>query len=458
MRGRTGLAGVPVTARRGTSAARSRPYGRDRSGTRPRRDRCPPGTVPVARGRGDARTVTLDSVIHADPPAHPGRERRPPASPAGDLRPFAVLQAGDGVPPGTAYLSATPGSVLWGRLPGPEDPPVLRVAPGEPVVIDTVSHEGILEDQGRDPVAFMARYGIGADLVLRDAIDVARTVPHRAGDGPHVVLGPIAVTGARPGDMLAVRIEDLRPRLPYGFVSSRHGRGALPGEMPEGPGSTFVLCTAGDGPDGPVGCIGTPAGTIRFPLGFFLGVIGVVRAGRGRPSSIPPGWHGGNLDISLLTAGSTLFLPVQVPDALVYVGDPHYAQGDGEVALTAFEAPLRATLRFDLVPAGAAEHMGVLYGETDDLLIPVGLDEDLDRAMTACVRNGLDLLTSRYPLDRATAYAYLSVAADFAVSQVVDQVKGVHGRIRKADLAALLDSGTPATPAPVRPFPPPKAL
>ncbi|MEV5409416.1 acetamidase/formamidase family protein [Thermopolyspora sp. NPDC052614] len=372
--------------------------------------------------------MTLNSVVPAGLPADP---------PAG-IRPFEVLQAGQGVPPGTAYLGAQRGSVLWGRLPCPADRPVLRVEPGRSVVIDTVSHEGILEDQGRDPLAFMARYGIAADLVLRDAIDVARDVPHRPGDGPHVVLGPIAVTGARPGDMLAVRIEDLRPRLPYGFVSSRHGRGALPGEMPEGPGSTFVLCTAGEGPDGPVGCIATPAGVIRFPLGYFLGVIGVVPADGGRASSVPPGRHGGNLDISLLTAGSTLFLPVQVPDALVYVGDPHYAQGDGEVALTAFEAPLRATLRFDLIPRAAAEHMRALYGETDDLLIPVGLDEDLDRAMAACVRNGLDLLTSRYPLDRATAYAYLSAAADFAVSQVVDQVKGVHGRIRKSDLAALL--------------------
>lgn len=391
--------------------------------------------------------MTINNVIPTESPADrpAGFAGRIAESRTG-IRPFEMLQVGAGVPAGTPYLSANPGSVIWGRLPGAGDRPVLRVEPGSRVVIDTVSHEGILEDQGRDPVAFLARYGIGADQVLAETIDVARAVPHDPDDGPHVVIGPIAVSGARPGDMLAIRIEDLRPRAPYGFVSTRHGYGALPGEMPERPGPTFTLCTAGEGPDGPVGCIDTPAGPIRFPLGYFLGLIGVAPAGGERVSSTPPGPHGGNIDIKLLTAGSTLFLPVQVPDALVYVGDPHYAQGDGEVALTAFEAPLRATLRLDLIPGIAAERMRGLYGETDDLLIPVGLDEDLDRAMQACVRNGLDLLTSRYPLDRATAYAYLSAAADFAVSQVVDQVKGVHGRIRKSDLAALIRPDLPPVP------------
>ncbi|WOX15363.1 acetamidase/formamidase family protein [Streptomyces sp. N50] len=61
--------------------------------------------------------------------------------------------------------------------------------------------------------------------------------------------------------------------------------------------------------------------------------------------SVPPGPHGGNIDVRHLGTGARLFLPVQVPQALFYVGDPHFSQGDGEVALTAFEAPLRATLR-----------------------------------------------------------------------------------------------------------------
>ena len=89
----------------------------------------------------------------------------------------------------------------------------------------------------------------------------------------------------------------------------------------------------------------------RFPLAPFLGIMGVAAAGDVRLNSIQPGPHGGNLDITLLTEGATLYLPVQVPGALAYVGDPHFAQGDGEVALTALEASLRATIRFDVIPA-----------------------------------------------------------------------------------------------------------
>jgi acetamidase/formamidase len=176
---------------------------------------------------------------------------------------------------------------------------------------------------------------------------------------------------------------------------------------------------------------------VAFALNPFLGIMGVAVAGRVRPHSVPPGSHGGNLDINLLTAGSTLYLPVQVPGALAYVGDPHFAQGDGEVALTALEASLRATLRFDIVPAGEA---GAIFGdlvgpvaETREYLIPTGLDADLDVATGNCVRAALGLLEARYGMDRTQAYAYLSAATDFDISQVVDLVKGVHARIRKAD-------------------------
>jgi acetamidase/formamidase len=132
---------------------------------------------------------------------------------------------------------------------------------------------------------------------------------------------------------------------------------------------------------------------------------------------------------------------VQVAGALVYFGDPHFAQGDGEIALTAFEASLRATVRLDVVPGGARLRPGggrpAPFAETEDLLVPIGLDEDLDEAMRDCVRCALDLLATDYGLERHVAMAYLSAAGDFAVSQVVDIVKGVHGRIRKADFAGV---------------------
>jgi acetamidase/formamidase len=353
------------------------------------------------------------------------------------IEPFPVLQRLDGC--GRAsYVAADPENVLWGRRPSGSDRAVHKVAPGGEVVIDTISHEGVLEDQGRDPMAFFAGFGVPADEVLTDAVIVAAQSAHAVGlDGPHVITGPIAVLGAQPGDLLAVHVLELTPRTGYGVISNRHGKGALPGEMPAGPGPVFTFCRAGHGPQGPTGAIDTDAGVITFPLRFFLGIMGVAQAEEGHHSSVPPGRYGGNIDVSMITVGATLYLPVQVPEALVYVGDPHFAQGDGEVALTAFEAPLRARLRFGLITREELAHSDRPYAETKEYLIPIGLDEDLDAAMRDCVRGALELLERRYRIERSVAYAYLSAATDFAVSQVVDVVQGVHAKIRKADLAAL---------------------
>ncbi|MBL7486502.1 acetamidase/formamidase family protein [Frankia sp. AgB1.9] len=353
------------------------------------------------------------------------------------IEPFRVLQRLDGSAD-AIYIAADPENVLWGRLPTGSDRAVHKVAPGAEVLIDTISHEGVLEDQGRDPVAFFAGFGVPADEVLTDAVAVAAGSAHAFGqDGPHVITGPIAVLGAQPGDLLAVRVLELTPRAAYGVISNRHGRGALPGEMPAGADPVFTFCRAGHGPQGPTGTIDTDEGAITFPLRFFLGIMGVAPADEGHHSSVPPGRYGGNLDVSMITAGATLYLPVQVPEALAYIGDPHFAQGDGEVALTAFEAPLRARLRFDLITREERAYSDRPYAETDEYLIPIGLDEDLGAAMRDCVRGGLELLERRYRIERSVAYAYLSAATDFAVSQVVDVVQGVHAKIRKADLAAL---------------------
>ncbi|WP_225438312.1 acetamidase/formamidase family protein [Candidatus Frankia nodulisporulans] len=191
---------------------------------------------------------------------------------------------------------------------------------------------------------------------------------------------------------------------------------------------------------------------IRFPLRPFLGIMGVAVAGDRPVHSVPPGPHGGNLDIRHLGVGARLYLPVQVPDALFYVGDPHFAQGDGEVALTAFEAPLRALLRLTVhADDGArtlARTLTAPWAGTDSLHIVAGLDPDLGAAMRAATRNAIAFLGDRYGLPPAVALAYLSAAGDFAVSQVVDQVVGVHCCLRRADLATLTSPPPPAPPAP----------
>ncbi len=353
-----------------------------------------------------------------------------------------ILQPGRGPIRAGTYLPADPADVFWGRLPCAADAPVLEIDAGTEVTIDTISHEGVLDDQGGDPLAFFSGHGVDARAVLEDAIALTATRTRDASvDGPHVVTGPIAVRGARPGDLLAMTVVELLPRVPYGIISNRHGRGALPGEYPRGDATVSIFGSADEAGDTATMArsAGGDAATVTFPLAPFLGTMGVAVAGVERPHSVPPGRHGGNIDINLLTVGSTLYLPVQVEGALAYVGDPHFAQGDGEVALTALEASLRATIRFDVVPAAdplalfAVEHGAV--AETPEYWVPTGLDEDLREAMKKAVRSAIALLESRYGMDAEHAYAYLSAATDFDISQVVDLTCGVHARIRKADFA-----------------------
>ncbi|XVQ11970.1 acetamidase/formamidase family protein [Spirillospora sp. CA-255316] len=364
-----------------------------------------------------------------------------------------VLQPERGRPRGV-YLDSSPETVRWGYLPNRTARPVASVASGGMVTVDTVSHEGILEDQGRDPVAFFAEHGVSRGWVLEDARRIAASgMEHDfAADGPHIVTGPVAVRGARPGDVLRIDVLDLAMRVPYGVVSNRHGKGALPGEYPEsikddpqtrpylnefGNISVFTRVERGHG---------VLPGNVRFPLAPFMGIMGVAVDTAEPVHSVPPTVAGGNLDINELGVGSTLYLPVQVPDALFYVGDPHFAQGDGEVALTALEGSLRGTFRLTVVrPGGRAPEVAFSYpfAEDDEHWIPIGLSDpdggaggqvtSLDVAMKVAVRNAIAFLHEELGMAKAVAYAYLSAAADFEVSQVVDRTTGIHALIRKAD-------------------------
>ncbi len=352
---------------------------------------------------------------------------------------MTILQPGAGTIRAANYLAADPAAVLWGRLPCAADAPVLEVDPGAEVTIDTISHEGVQEDQGSDPVAFFGGFGVARDAVLADAIELARTRRRDpATDGPHVITGPIAIRGAQPGDLLSIHVVELLPRVPYGVISNRHGRGALPGEYPRGGETVSIFASAEHGIGSVPLALGS-AQSARFALAPFLGTIGVAAAGEVRPHSVPPDHFGGNLDIKLLVEGTTLHLPVLAEGALAYVGDPHFAQGDGEVALTALEASLRATLRFELTPASDpfaafVQEFGPV-AETEEFLVPTGLDPDLREAMKKAVRSSIALLRLRFGMDAEHAYAYLSAATDFDISQVVDLTCGVHAKIRKEDFA-----------------------
>ena len=376
------------------------------------------------------------------------------AQSAGDGPGPRVLQSGRGRRPG-AYITSTPDTVMWGYLPNKTAKAVRTVRSGATVTFDTVSHEGILEDQGRDPVAYFARKGIAEGQVLDDARAIAASdlVHDFVKDGPHIITGPVSVIGARPGDVLRVDVLGLTPRAPYGVISNRHGKGALPNEYPLRPRSDPNASAERPELFNNVSVF-TPVRRIRgdfrgvlpvsrrlraeFPIDPFMGVMGVALDTAEKVNSIPPTAAGGNLDIRDLTVGSRLYLPVFVPGAKFFVGDPHYRQGDGEVALTALEAPLRGTFRLTLLKKGSSAIPGgrgtldMPFGETAEYWLPVGLNPDLDEAMKQAVRQAIEFLHGEHGMQRAVAYAYMSAATDYVVSQVVDRTKGVHARINKA--------------------------
>ncbi len=238
--------------------------------------------------------------------------------------------------------------------------------------------------------------------------------------------------------------------MPYGVISNRHGKGALPGELPRTGHNVSVFAAV----EGARGCTvrhaardrGRPPGR-RFSARAVLGTMGVAVAADERPHSVPPGTHGGNIDINLLVEDDPV-PPVQVEGAMAYVGDPHFAQGDGEVALTALEASLRATLRFEVIPADAARAaFGDVTGplvRTADFLVPTGMDPDLDAAMRACVRSALALMNGGVGDGGAPRLRLPQCGDDFDISQVVDIVSGVHARIREADFATVPAVGADA--------------
>ncbi|GLE52223.1 acetamidase [Mycobacterium montefiorense] len=388
-----------------------------------------------------------------------------------------ILQPGEGNIAANHYLQSTPDQVLWGYVPNVHAKPLLQMKSGETITIDTVSHEGILEDQGRDPVAYFGSNGVPHSDVLTDAIAIAaeyqRTPRDFDKDGPHVVTGPVFVEGAQPGDVLKIETLDATPRVPYGVVSSRHGKGALArtpdGKAPAGInleevmppvsqdhrpnpdptkfGASFTFTTIEDG----YGVMRYRKASVRFGLNPFMGMMGVAFSQdsdltAASANSIPPTLGGGNIDIRLLGVGSAFYLPVFAEGALFYAGDPHHAMGSGEVALTAMEGSLRGTFRLTVCKPKSGDAPSVAFrypfAETADLWVPIGLSDpdgsvngqinDLNVAMRRAVVNALDFLEIDRGMDRATAYAYLSAAADFSVSQVVDRTVRVHAQIDKS--------------------------
>ena len=322
----------------------------------------------------------------------------------------------------TPHLRSRPETVVWGFL-APDVPPVLRIASGTTVDIDTVNALCVPPDA---PEAFFERHGLTLTDAAQDICDIVKTVPKDI--GPHVLTGPIHIEGAEPGDVLEVRIHEVEPRAPhYGVNFTRPGAGSLPDLLPEP--RTQVLP------------IDMARRTARFregldiPLRPFMGILAV--APTSRVSSIPPGRFGGNIDLKHLVPGARLYLPVQVPGALFFTGDGHGAQGNGEVNLTALETSMTTRLEFVLHKRRA---LAWPMAETPSHYIVMGLNEDLDTAATDAVRRAVEVLQAFAGVDTGEAYALASLVVDFEVTQLVDGVKGIHGCIPKSLVAPTAEA------------------
>jgi acetamidase/formamidase len=269
---------------------------------------------------------------------------------------------------------------------------------------------------------------------MQPGVPVSRLAELRTsnpGRGPHSIIGPIAVRDAEPGDVLEIRYRRLRPEA-WGAVfhnPSALGTGLLAQDFTQGQVKYIDLdLTRMEGKFAP---------DIAIPLTPFQGTLGVAPPdgffpplSPGVTSSVPPGPHGGNLDLRELGEGSVLYLPVWKPGALIYTGDSHAVQGDGEICLTALETRMQEVLI--QIVLHKQKNFQWPVAETPTHWITVGLDKDLNTAMTLAARNAIDFLSSRAQLTRADAYALCSIAASFRVTQVVDIVRGVHAMIPKS--------------------------
>jgi acetamidase/formamidase len=313
--------------------------------------------------------------------------------------------------PRTHELTLTPEHVHWGYY-DPSVKPVLRIASGDTVRVETMIARGL---QRLRPA------GVKDDEIPEALKVVERGVTER-GPGAHPMTGPIWIEGAEPGDSLELKIVGFEFLHPYGVSGFIPGGGTLPDEFPY-VGFHLVRFDPRAG-------TATFAPGITLKLAPFFGSIGVAPNPLvGRISSGPPGPHVGNLDNKELVAGSTLYLPVHVPGALLSIGDGHAMQGDGEVTGTALETSLRGTVQ---VTVRKGKRLTWPRAETPTHYIAMGLHVDLDEAAKLATHEMIDFLVAEKKMTRDEAYVLCSVAADLHVTQVVDGTKGVHAMLAKS--------------------------
>ena len=275
----------------------------------------------------------------------------------------------------------------------------------------------ILEIEPGATVEFQPMDASGGQLTPASTVDdIARLDFSRI----NPVCGPVWIDGAAPGDALKITLLSFAPSG-WGWTANIPGFGLLADQFPD-PGLhlwTYEASTLAPAMFGPAA---------RVPLKPFCGTIGVAPAEPGLHSIVPPRRVGGNMDIRDLSAGCELVLPVEVAGALFSIGDPHAAQGDGEVCGTAIESPTSVIARFDLLkgeapafPRFTTRGPVTRHLDAKGYEVTTGVGPDLMSGARAAVSGMIDVLARRYNMSAMDAYMLCSVCADLRISEIVDQ-------------------------------------
>jgi acetamidase/formamidase len=236
-------------------------------------------------------------------------------------------------------------------------------------------------------------------------------------DEGHALIGPVEVRGARAGQTLEVSIDRVVPG-PWGWCGAGDWWTPLNARLELTSGGVNLRWEL-DTERG----VGRDERGRELDLRPFLGVLGMPPSEAGRHSTVPPRIWGGNIDCKELVEGTRLHLPIPVDGALFSAGDGHARQGDGEVSQLAIECPLaRAELTLSLSDL----ELRTPIAWTPDAWLTLGFDSDLDEAAAIAIDAMLELMGREHGLERADALALASLVVDLRVTQVVNEVKGVH--------------------------------
>lgn len=262
---------------------------------------------------------------------------------------------------------------------------------------------------------------------------------HKPGDTlpadfrPNPNTGPFHIDGAEPGDTLVVKLIRVEPANDFAVAIAGPGFGALTQTrftpMLDDPIPPRTWFYAIDRTSRTVEFSALDSEyQVKLPLRPFLGCLGVAPAADESRSTIVPGFFGGNMDTPEVRPGTTVYFPVNVRGALLYLGDGHAAQGEGEIAGTAAEVAMNVTIAVDLIKDHA---ITVPRLEDEEYLMAVGSTRPLEDAMRIASHELIRWIVEDHGLSALDAYELLSVAMESNVSQLVDPNYTVLVKIRK---------------------------